>query len=132
MSEDGAPERDAPAEGGTSSRRAKRRQGADERTTLANERTLLAWFRTALALLAASFAVVKLTDISPDPLRLALGVYLNALAVVMVLASYVQWRTRQRRISGPEPPSRRPGAPLLTVALLVLAGFVTAVTVLAP
>ncbi|WCN07327.1 hypothetical protein M6G08_19230 [Streptomyces sp. M92] len=53
-------------------------------------------------------------------------------ATAVVIASFVQWRTRQRRISGPEPPGRRPAAPLLTLAVLVLAGFVVAVTALAP
>ncbi|MEU3894808.1 DUF202 domain-containing protein [Streptomyces sp. NPDC045251] len=126
LARDGPPEDDTPPHGGP------RQREPDDRTTLANERTLLAWLRTALALLAASFAVVKLTDITPHALRLALGVYLNALATAVVIASFVQWRTRQRRISGPERPGRRPGAPLLTLAMLVLAGFVVAVTALAP
>lgn len=54
--------------------------GPGLRTTPANERTLLAWSRTAPALLAASFAVVRLTDITPRTLRPALGSYLVALA----------------------------------------------------
>ncbi|MFH9734987.1 DUF202 domain-containing protein [Streptomyces sp. NPDC017260] len=126
------PARDGPSEEGKPSDGGSRQREPDDRTTLANERTLLAWLRTALALLAASFAVVKLTDLTPRGLRLALGAYLNTLAMAMVVASFVQWRTRQRRISGPEPPGRRPGAPLFTLALLVLAGFVVAVTALAP
>jgi putative membrane protein len=104
---------------------------ADLRTTLANERTLLAWSRTGLALLAASFAVVRLTGITPRALRLALGAYLIALAIGVTAAGYVQWRTRQARIREPEPAGTGLSALLLTAALIVLTGFVVAVVVVA-
>ncbi|MBP0458669.1 YidH family protein [Streptomyces montanisoli] len=112
-------------------------EGPGLRNTLANERTLLAWFRTALALLAASFAVVKLTDITPHALRLAMGSYLIALAVGVVGAGYLQWRARQARIRqarirGPDALDRGRSALSLTVALFLLAGFVIAVIVVAP
>ena len=107
-------------------------EGPGLRNTLANERTLLAWFRTALALLAASFAVVKLTDITPHALRLALGSYLVALAIGVITAGYLQWRIRQVRIRGSGRADRNLGALSLTVALFLLAGFVVAVIVVAP
>ncbi|WP_433891175.1 YidH family protein [Streptomyces sp. CA-111067] len=106
--------------------------GGNLRTTLANERTLLAWSRTGLGLLAASFAVVKLTGITPSGLRLALGAYLVALATGVTAAGYVQWRNRQARIGGPEPLTSGLGALLVTVAMFLLAGFVVAVIVVAP
>ena len=107
-------------------------RGAVDRTSLANERTLLAWLRTALALLAASFAVVRLTDITPRGLRIALGAYLIAMATGVTVAGYVQWHSRQLRIRPGVPAARYAGAPALTAALLLLAAFVVAVTVLAP
>jgi putative membrane protein len=107
-------------------------EGPGLRNTLANERTLLAWFRTSLALLAASFAVVKLTDIAPRALRLAMGSYLIGLAVGVIAVGYVQWRARQARIRAPEPLERSLSALSLTVALFLLAAFVIAVIVVAP
>ncbi|MFD8788328.1 YidH family protein [Kitasatospora sp. NPDC059599] len=98
---------------------------------MANERTLLAWSRTALALLAASFAVVRLTDITPSALRLALGSYLIALAAGVIAGSYLQWRAREARIHAPDPPPRGLTALSLTMALFVLTGFVVAVIALA-
>lgn len=109
-----------------------REDGPDLRTTLANERTLLAWSRTALALLAASFAVVRLTDITPRALRLALGAYLIALATGVTATGYLQWRTRRLRIREQEPPGMGLSALVLTVAMVLLAGFVVAVIVVAP
>ncbi|MFB4420008.1 YidH family protein [Streptomyces sp. QL37] len=107
-------------------------EGPGLRNTLANERTLLAWFRTALALLAASFAVVKLTDSTPRELRLALGSYLVVLAIGVIVVGYVQWRGRHGRIRGSGPLDRGLSALALTVALFLLAGFVVAVIILAP
>ncbi|MEU0742334.1 DUF202 domain-containing protein [Streptomyces sp. NPDC006134] len=107
----------------------KRGKEPDYRATMANERTLLAWSRTALALLAAAFAVVKLTDVTPRGLRLALGSYLVALASGVAVAGYVQWRSRQVRMREGRPLGRAVGPALLMGALLVLAGFVVAVIV---
>ncbi|OIK23705.1 YidH family protein [Streptomyces malaysiense] len=107
-------------------------EGPGLRNTLANERTLLAWFRTALALLAASFAVVRFTDITPRALRLAMGSYLIVLAIGVIAAGYAQWRGRQARIRGPATLDHGLGALSLTVALFLLAGFVVAAVVVAP
>ncbi|MFJ6572272.1 DUF202 domain-containing protein [Streptomyces sp. NPDC091292] len=98
---------------------------------MANERTLLAWSRTALAFLAAAFAVVKLTDVTPRALRLALGCYLVALAGTVTVAGYAQWRSRQLRMREGRPLRHAAGPAVLMTALLVLAGFVVAVIVTA-
>jgi putative membrane protein len=110
----------------------KEAEESDLRTILANERTLLAWSRTALALLAASFAVVKLTGITPRTLRLALGAYLVALAIGVTAAGYAQWRTREARLRGPGSPSSGVTALVFTLAMYLLAAFVVAVIVVAP
>ncbi|MFE6934833.1 YidH family protein [Streptomyces sp. NPDC057699] len=127
-------DRNAPADTGSSPVDAGRSEveGPGLRNTLANERTLLAWFRTALALLAASFAVVKLTDSTPRELRLALGSYLVVLAIGIIVAGYAQWHGRHVRIRGSLPLDRGLSALALTVALFLLAGFVVAVIILAP
>ncbi|MFJ2957484.1 YidH family protein [Streptomyces sp. NPDC087270] len=109
----------------------ERGEEPDYRATLANERTLLAWSRTALALLAASFVVVNLTVITPRALRLALGAYLVALSGGVTVTGYVQWRVRQARMRHRLPLGRVVSPPVLTAALLVLAGFVVAVIVIA-
>src|SRR5262245_33783032 len=65
----------------------------DYRFTLANERTFLAWIRTGLALLAGGVAVVQLVpDLTPFPVRLALGLALILMALVLVATSYRRWR----------------------------------------
>ncbi|MCL2730140.1 MAG: DUF202 domain-containing protein [Actinomycetia bacterium] len=109
----------------------KRGEEPDYRATMANERTLLAWSRTALAFLAAAFAVVKLADVTPRGLRLALAGYLVGLAGVVTVAGYVQWRARQTRMREGRPLGRVAGPAVLMTALLVLAGFVVAVIVTA-
>ncbi|WP_406135243.1 DUF202 domain-containing protein [Streptomyces sp. NBC_01089] len=110
----------------------QRGEEPDYRATMANERTLLAWSRTALAFLAASFAVVKLTDITPRALRLALAGYLIALASGVTVTGYIQWRTRQDRMRRRQPLGRIVSPPALSAAMLLLAGFVVAVIVFAP
>ncbi|WP_322937150.1 YidH family protein [Nocardioides bizhenqiangii] len=65
----------------------------DYRFTLANERTFLAWIRTALGLLAAGVAVVQLLpDLGPKPLRLAAGLLLASLALMLAGTSHRRWR----------------------------------------
>ncbi|MEV0850237.1 DUF202 domain-containing protein [Streptomyces sp. NPDC049954] len=125
----GGPTADKPPAGGPWWRRGEE---PDYRATMANERTLLAWSRTALALLAASFAVVKLTDITPRGLRLALAGYLIALASGVTVAGYVQWRVRQARMRARQPLGRIVSPPALTGAMLLLAAFIVAVIVFAP
>ncbi|MCX4548037.1 DUF202 domain-containing protein [Streptomyces sp. NBC_01387] len=109
----------------------QRGEEPDYRATLANERTLLAWSRTSLALLAASFAVVRLTGITPRALRLALAGYLIALSSGVMVAGYVQWRTRQDRMRQRQPLGGIVSPPLLSLAMILLVGFVVAVIVFA-
>lgn len=69
----------------------------DYRFSLANERTFLAWIRTALALFAAGVAVVQLLpSFGPRAARLALGVGLIVLALVLSLTSYGRWERAER------------------------------------
>jgi len=67
--------------------------GPDYRFTLANERTFLAWIRTALALLAGAVAVVQLLpDLGPRPVRLAAGLLLAGLSLLVAATSHRRWR----------------------------------------
>lgn len=109
-----------------------RGQEPDYRATLANERTFLAWTRTALALLASSLAVVQLVSGVPRPLRLTLAGVLILLSLSTATVGYVQWRRRQERMRHGRPLGHLPVQIFLTVALVVLAGLVIAVVVVAP
>lgn len=86
----------------------------DYRFTLANERTFLAWIRTALGLLAAAIAVVQLVpDLGPKPVRLAAGLVLSVLSLLLATTSYGRWRQVDYAIrSGTALP--RPWQPALT------------------
>jgi putative membrane protein len=99
----------------------------DYRFTLANERTFLAWTRTALAMLAGGVAVVQLVpDLAGRSARLALGLILVGLALVIAVGGYQRWRRVQRamRLGLPLP---RPVLPAVIAGGLSL---VIAVTVL--
>ena len=88
----------------------------DYRFTLANERTFLAWIRTSLALLAAGVAVVQLLpDLGPRPVRLATGLVLALLALVLAGTSHRRWRGVDRAIAAGTPLAR-PWQPAVTAA----------------
>jgi putative membrane protein len=88
----------------------------DYRFTLANERTFLAWIRTALALLAAGIAVVQLLpDLGPRPIRLAAGLGLAALSLLLAATSHRRWRQVDDAIRTGIPLAR-PWQPALTAA----------------
>jgi putative membrane protein len=94
----------------------------DYRFTLANERTFLAWIRTSLALLAAGVAVVNVvTSLAPRPQRLALGLALIGLALVLAATSHRRWSRVQHaiRLGRPLPPNWMPAlvAGWLTVVI---------------
>jgi inner membrane protein YidH len=83
----------------------------DYRFSLANERTFLAAIRTALALLASGVGVIQfLTPVIPRPPRLALGLLLIALALLLAATAYRRWRQVERamRLGEPLPPSWTP------------------------
>ncbi|MQA86484.1 MAG: DUF202 domain-containing protein [Streptosporangiales bacterium] len=72
-------------------------QDPDYRFSLANERTFLAWIRTSLALLAAGVAVIQIIpSFGPPGGRLALGVVLIVLALILAAASYPRWEGVER------------------------------------
>lgn len=107
----------------------------DYRFSLANERTFLAWIRTSLALLAAGVAVVQLVPSFGLPGgRLALGLALVTLSLVLAGVSYRRWERTERamRVGEPLPESLTPrvvayGLSLvaaLALALLVIQAVV--------
>jgi putative membrane protein len=80
----------------------------DYRFSLANERTFLAGIRTSLALLAAGVGVIQfLTPAIPRAPRLALGLLLIALALLLAATAHRRWRRVERamRMGEPLPPS---------------------------
>ncbi|GAA3731086.1 YidH family protein [Salinactinospora qingdaonensis] len=85
----------------------------DYRFTLANERTFLAWIRTALGLIAGAVAVLHLVPLEWRPgLRLAVGLALAGLAVVITVYAPLRWYRVQRAM--------RHGRPLPTSSLPVV------------
>ncbi len=71
----------------------------DYRFTLANERTFLAWIRTSLALLAGGVAVLSLLDnTGSTTLRVALGLALLTLSLIVSVLAYLRWRQAERAL----------------------------------
>ncbi|MFL6144603.1 MAG: YidH family protein [Labedaea sp.] len=98
----------------------------DYRFSLANERTFLAGIRTALALLAAGVGVIQfLTPAIPRAPRLALGLLLIALALLLAATAHRRWRRVEQamRRNQPLPPS--------WTALIVSVGLTVAIVVTA-
>ncbi|WP_046469399.1 YidH family protein [Allosalinactinospora lopnorensis] len=96
----------------------------DYRFTLANERTFLAWIRTALALIAGAVAVLHLVPLDWTPgVRLAIGLALAGLAVVITVYAPLRWIRVQRamRMERPLPLSPLPMILAVGVALVCLA-----------
>jgi putative membrane protein len=104
--------------------------GPDYRFTLANERTFLAWIRTALGLLAASVAVVQvLPDFGPRAARLAVGLMLAGLALVLAATSHRRWvQVDQAMRTGA--PLASPWQPVLTAGTVTVAVVVVIVLML--
>lgn len=101
---------DDPAEGPEDGSRPAAEREPDYRFTLANERTFLAWVRTALALLAGAVAVLHLVPLDWAPLvRVAVGLWLAGLAVVISGYAPVRWLRVQRAMRRDE---RLPLSPL--------------------
>ena len=98
----------------------------DYRFSLANERTFLAWIRTSLALLAGGVAAVQLVPaFKVQGGRLALGVTLVVLAIMVAAGSYHRWMANERamRLGQSLQPSLVPrllAGGLTLVALLAL------------
>ncbi|WP_405491738.1 YidH family protein [Nocardia sp. NBC_00511] len=97
----------------------------DYRFTLANERTFLAWIRTSLGLLAGGVAVHTLVAHFRLPgVRSAIATVAIALAVILAIGAYLQWRKVERAMRAGE---RLPG----NILIPVLALGVTLVSALA-
>jgi putative membrane protein len=103
----------------------------DYRFTLANERTFLAWIRTALAMLAAGVAVVQLfPDLGPRPLRLAAGLVLAAMSLLLAATSHRRWRDVDQAIRS-RTALGRPWQPALTavgVSITVIIAMILMLT----
>lgn len=102
----------------------------DPRFTLANERTFLAWIRTALALMAAGLAVVEFLTSQSIGVRLAIGVPLMLLGVVVSMRTYRRWEEIETalRLSRPLPYGSGPrwlgyaaGSIILVACILLVA-----------
>lgn len=96
----------------------------DYRFSLANERTYLAAIRTSLALFAGGVAVVQLLPaLGPRPARLALGVGLIVLGLLLSVTSYGRWARTERamRLGETLPSSTVPR--VLTVGLSIIIVF---------
>lgn len=115
---------------GITSLKAMSNDEPDYRFTLANERTFLAWIRTALAMLAAGVAVVQvLPDLGPRPLRLAAGLVLSGLSLVLAATSHRRWRQVDQAIrSGTA--LARPWQPALTAAGVTLTVIIAMILML--
>lgn len=105
----------------------------DYRFSLANERTFLAWIRTSLALLAAGVAAVQLLPSFGLPGgRLAVGLVLIVLSLVLAATSYTRWERAERamRLERSLPGSLAPRVvayglsvvAVLAIALVVVGG----------
>lgn len=101
----------------------------DYRATLANERTFLSWSRTSLALLAGALAVLRLSGVTPQSLRLALTSYLILLSVAAMVVGYLLWRVRQIHMRRQEPLGHTHAQAAGLACLLGLAGLVVVAVV---
>jgi len=103
----------------------------DYRFTLANERTFLAWIRTALAMLAAGVAVVQLfPDLGPRPLRLAAGLVLAGMSLLLAATSHRRWRDVDQAIRS-RTALGRPWQPALTAVGVSITVIIAMVLMLA-
>jgi putative membrane protein len=98
----------------------------DYRFTLANERTFLARIRTSLAFFAAGVGVVQLVpSLAARPQRLAVGLALVGLALVLAGTSYRRWARVERAIRLGEP------LPRSSMPLALAAGLTVVIAVAA-
>lgn len=94
----------------------------DARFTYANERTFLAWNRTALALIATGVAATQLLPRFDFELgRRILGLPLIGLGAFVAVASYRDWRTRQRAMRRGEALPHSPVPTVLAVGISIMA-----------
>lgn len=103
----------------------------DYRFTLANERTFLARIRTALAFFAAGVGVVQLVpSLAPRPQRLAVGLALEGLALLLAATSYRRWAGVERaiRLGQPLPRSSLPVVLAAALTLVIAASAVLLIT----
>lgn len=102
----------------------------DYRFSLANERTFLSWIRTALGLLAGGVAVLAvLDDVGRQGVRVATGVALLLLAVLLPPLAYRRWSRTERALrTGESLPE--PGLLRLVAGGLVLVGMLVFVLAL--
>jgi putative membrane protein len=103
----------------------------DYRFSLANERTFLAWVRTSLALLAGGIALEEVGPASlGDTTRRTLAVVAVALSLMLAGSSYVRWHQVQQAMRHGRPLPRPWAIPVLSTAMVAVAGAVAMVLAL--
>jgi putative membrane protein len=95
----------------------------DYRFSLANERTFLAWIRTALALLAGGILLHQfVTDVEPRWINAVASSGLAIVASILSWGAYRHWRMNEIAMRCNRPLPRSWLMPLLSVAIVGLAG----------
>lgn len=99
----------------------------DYRFTLANERTFLAWVRTAMALLASGVVLEQFADrLQPHAVVIALAATTAALAGMLCLMAYRQWRAYEVAMRHDRPLPAPLALPVLGAGVMLAAAVLAA------
>lgn len=97
----------------------------DPRFSLANERTFLAWIRTGLAFVTAGVGVAALAHLAPTLAGrvTASGLVLIVCGLLSGFTGLFRWARNERAMRLGTPLARPTVMPMLSVALLLVAGL---------